>query len=83
MRKGEKKVLWGFLYVLIFLAVFALSAVFKITYNPLNEDTSQEENCEHVFMPIDSTGEVLSCRNCGLVVKREDLKDINFFRKHD
>ncbi len=53
------------------------------SYNPLNEDTSQEENCEHVFMPIDSTGEVLSCRNCGLVVKREDLKDINFFRKHD
>ena len=53
------------------------------SYNPLNEDTSQEENCEHVFMPIDSTGEVLSCRNCGLVVKREDLKDINFFRKHN
>ena len=53
------------------------------TYNPLNEDTPQEENCEHVFMPIDSTGEVLSCRNCGLVVKREDLKDINFFRKHN
>ena len=53
------------------------------SYNPLNEDTSQEENCEHVFLPIDSTGEVLSCRNCGLVVKREDLKDINFFRKHD
>ena len=53
------------------------------SYNPLNEDTLQEENCEHVFMPIDSTGEVLSCRNCGLVVKREDLKDINFFRKHN
>ena len=44
MRKGEKKVLWVFLYVLIFLAVFALSAVFKITYNPLNEKYSVDWN---------------------------------------
>ena len=44
MRKGEKKVLWGFLYVLIFLAVFSLSAVFKITYNPLNEKYSVDWN---------------------------------------
>ncbi len=52
-------------------------------YNPLTEYDSQKENCEHIFMPIDSTGEILSCRNCGLVVKKSDLKDINFFRKHD
>lgn len=50
-------------------------------YNPLEiSDSDEEEKCEHVFMPIDSTGEILSCRNCGLVVKRKDLKDINFFR---
>ena len=48
----------------------------------MTEEIPEEEACEHVFMPIDSTGEVLSCRNCGLVVKRTDLKDINFFRKH-
>ena len=47
MRKGEKKVLWVFLYVLIFLAVFALSAVFKITYNPLNEKYSVDWNDAH------------------------------------
>ena len=44
MRKREKKVLWGFLYVLIFFAVFALSAVFKIKYNPLNEKYSVDWN---------------------------------------
>jgi|GEM_PF-430269 len=29
------------------------------------------ENCEHVFLPIDSTEETLACSKCGLVVKRE------------
>lgn len=52
----------------------------KEGYDPLNQEEAEEEHCEHVFMPIDSTGEILSCRNCGLVVHRKDLKDINFFR---
>lgn len=54
-------------------------------YNPMQQDNIFEdsEHCEHIFMPIDSTGEILSCRNCGLVVHRKDLKDINFFRKKD
>ena len=43
-------------------------------------DEQEPTPCEHIFMPIDSTGEILSCRNCGLVVNRKDLKDINFFR---
>lgn len=53
----------------------------ELEYNPLDEEKREEEVCEHVFMPIDSTGEILSCRNCGLVVNRKDLKDINFFRR--
>lgn len=52
-------------------------------YDPLKEVNSDEEECkEHVFMPLDSTGETLACRNCGLVVNKNELKDINFFRKH-
>jgi hypothetical protein len=27
-------------------------------------------NCEHNFMPIDSTGEILACTKCGLVLKK-------------
>ena len=26
-------------------------------------------NCEHNFMPVDSTGKVLACTKCGFVVK--------------
>lgn len=55
----------------------------KEQYNPLDEPKQEEEVCEHIFMPIDSTGEVLACKNCGLTVHRKDLKDINFFRKKD
>lgn len=51
------------------------------SFNPLEQENFEDEkHCEHIFMPIDSSGEVLSCRNCGLVVNRKDLKDINFFR---
>ncbi len=49
-------------------------------FDPLAESKEDEENCEHIFMPIDSSGEILACRNCGLTVLRKDLKDINFFR---
>ena len=27
-------------------------------------------NCEHNYMPIDSTGNVLACTKCGFVVKK-------------
>lgn len=52
-------------------------------FDPMAEDKPDiEDACtEHVFMPIDSSGETLACRNCGLVVNKKDLKDINFFRK--
>lgn len=49
--------------------------------NPL-EEIPEEENseiCEHIFMPIDSTGETLACSKCGLVVNKKDLRYKNFF----
>ena len=48
----------------------------KDNYNPLDNDEStknDEENCEHVFLPVDSTGEILACSKCGLVIKKKDL----------
>lgn len=53
--------------------------------NPLEEipEVETDENCDHIFMPIDSTEEVLACSKCGLVVNRKDLKYKNFFmNKH-
>ena len=56
-----------------------------LDYDPLKEEKPDEDDVcrEHVFMPIDSSGETLACRNCGLVVDRKNLKDINFFRNKD
>lgn len=45
-------------------------------FNPVEK---APEVCEHVFMPIDSTEEVLSCINCGLLVHKNDLKKENPF----
>ena len=50
------------------------------SYDPMKEFEQEEGACEHIFMPIDSSGEILSCRNCGQIVHRKDLKDINFFK---
>lgn len=35
----------------------------------------EDEICEHKFMPIDSTGEILACTKCGFVVKRNDKNE--------
>ena len=52
-------------------------------YNPLEEETDDEieyENCEQIFMTIDSSGETLACTKCGLVVNKKDMKRRNIFR---
>ncbi|SDD53944.1 Acetyl esterase/lipase [Paenibacillus sp. CF095] len=33
--KGRKKLLWGFIYIGVFIVAFAASAIFKMTYDPL------------------------------------------------
>ena len=45
------------------------------------DDIENSEECEHIFLPVDSTGDVLACSKCGLVVNKEDLKDINIFKR--
>jgi hypothetical protein len=43
-------------------------------FDPLNAPDEETDECtEHIFMPIDSDGQTLACRNCGLVVNKEDL----------
>lgn len=39
-----------------------------------NEEYEPEEKCEHLFLPIDSTGETLACSKCGMVVKNDPKK---------
>jgi len=53
------------------------------TYNPVDTDgTELEENsedCEHLFMPLDSSNEYFACKYCGLVVHKSKLKNKNIF----
>ena len=57
----------------------------ELDFDPFANDEEDSEfnseECEHVFLPIDSTGETLACSKCGLVVNREDLKDVNIFKR--
>jgi hypothetical protein len=44
---------------------------------PSNEDISELEDvitCNHNFMPIDSTGEILACSLCGYLIRKDNLK---------
>ena len=50
-------------------------------YDPFATDKDSLDDCEHVFLPIDSTGEILACSKCGLVVNKKDLKDVNIFKR--
>ena len=40
-------------------------------YNPLNQENLDEDvnECNHEFMPVDSTGETLACIKCGFIVQ--------------
>ena len=53
----------------------------KSDFDPFAQDEVVEECCEHVFLPVDSTGEVLACSKCGLMVNKKDLKDKNIFKR--
>ena len=57
----------------------------KLDFDPFAQDEENSEfnseNCEHVFLPIDSSEETLACSKCGLVVNRKDLKDVNIFKR--
>ena len=52
--------------------------------DPLNEKFENDEvdslNCEHIFMPIDSTQETFACSKCGQVISREVYQKRNFFK---
>lgn len=43
----------------------------KLKHNSLQEDELQEtyENCEHIYLAIDSTKDYLACNKCGNVIK--------------
>ncbi len=47
----------------------------EYNYDPLKNEDTTDENCQHEFMPVDSTGETLACIKCGFIVKRKKNDD--------
>lgn len=45
-----------------------------LNYIPLEEDieTLEDLKCDHLFMPIDSTGEILACAKCGELKRNKE-----------
>ena len=35
--------------------------------------TENPDDCEHFFMPLDSTNEMFACKYCGLVIPKDKL----------
>ncbi len=46
-------------------------------YKIADETSFEEEPCNHIFMPIDETGEILACKNCGMIINKSEIKDKN------
>ena len=54
----------------------------KRKFEPFAQDDMENlEDCEHVFLPVDSSGKILACSKCGLLVNKKDLKDKNIFNR--
>ncbi len=46
-----------------------------VSYYTNQPNDQEEETCEHVFRPVDSTGQVLACIKCGFVVNMNDNRN--------
>ena len=51
------------------LRIFYKKKTYKEDYIPQNID-----KCEHIFLPIDSSGEYLACSKCGKVIRKDEIK---------
>lgn len=55
---------------------------FDSNYLPNNKEelSSNPQDCEHCFLPLDSSNELFACKYCGIVASKDKLKDRNIFR---
>ncbi len=51
----------------------------KGKFKKQKKELPEIEKCDHLFLPIDSTGKVLACSKCGAVVKTKN-KQVNPFK---
>lgn len=51
--------------------------LFSYKNKPVKKEVEPQEKCSHIFIPIDSTKEVLACSKCGMLVKKSEIKRDN------
>lgn len=71
------------MYILELLAnAFKSKKYHRFEYSEsVNSDSDVKvDDCEHCFLPLDSTNTMFACKYCGLIVPLEKLKDKNIFR---
>ena len=60
------------MYILELLAKIITEKKTKNTQKtPVVTESEYEDTCSHVFLPVDSTGKILACSKCGLIVKND------------
>lgn len=60
--------------------MYIFELIYKIIDNiknrkktPPTDFEEEYQECEHIFVPVDSTKKVLACTKCGLLKKQEEL----------
>lgn len=68
---------------LLFNALKKRKKKFLQEFEPIVANTDglieDSQDCNHLFMPLDSTNEMFACKHCGIVVQKEKLKNKNIF----
>ena len=69
-------------FIEILSKIFCKDNLRKLKFkNNMDLQSDEEtEKCEHMFVPIDSTGKVFSCINCSLTINKKP-KNLNFFER--
>ncbi len=74
------------MYLFELIAKYIIGKKYKKaeSFDPFKQDDIEDssDDCEHVFLPLDSSGDIFACSKCGLVKKKEELKDINIFKQN-
>ncbi len=47
---------------------------FKFLQKEKPKENEEEQTCEHIFVPIDSTKKILACTKCGFMVRVDPTK---------
>lgn len=71
-----------YIFELLFRVFKGKPVQYKNNYNPVDnqeEIVENSEECDHLFMPLDSTNTMFACKHCGLIVSKDKLKNKNIF----